>query len=114
MHSRLNRLRLLDYPLALTAGSHFLLCLNLPAESSAQSSRTATNHFGLEHLNPIVRLSNPRLSPEGKSIVVVVEHADPETNRWNGELVLVDTGKRGVTSMTISAVATRPAENIIC
>lgn len=48
-------------------------------------------HFGLEHLNQIVRLSDPRVSPDGKSIVVVVERSDPETNRWSGELVLVDT-----------------------
>jgi dipeptidyl aminopeptidase/acylaminoacyl peptidase len=89
MKSRLNRL--LACHLALAAGSHILLCLNLPAAESAQSSRTATNHFGLEHLNQIVRLSDPRISPDGKSIVVVVERSDPETNRWTGELVLVDT-----------------------
>jgi hypothetical protein len=70
--------------------------LNLAAaESSAAPSNrtataTATNHFGLEHLNQILRLSDPRISLDGKSIVVVVQRSDPETNRWNSELVLVD------------------------
>jgi dipeptidyl aminopeptidase/acylaminoacyl peptidase len=89
MKSRLRRL--LGRQLTLAAGSGILFCLNLSAAESAQSNRSGTNHFGLEHLNQIVRLSDPQISPDGKSIVVVVDRSDPETNRWTCELVLVET-----------------------
>jgi dipeptidyl aminopeptidase/acylaminoacyl peptidase len=46
--------------------------------------------FTLEHLNRMVRLSDPQIAPDGKSIALIVERADMETNRWVGELVLVD------------------------
>jgi Tol biopolymer transport system component len=50
----------------------------------------STNHFSLEHLNRIMRLSDPQLAPDGRSIVVVVQRAEAETNQWARQLVLVD------------------------
>ena len=37
-----------------------------------------------------MRLSSPQISPDGKSVALIVERAEPETNRWASELVLVD------------------------
>jgi len=50
----------------------------------------------LDDLGRVVRVSDPQISPDGKSIVVVVAHANYEENRYDGELVLVDiaTGAR--------------------
>lgn len=50
----------------------------------------STNHFSLEHVNRIVRLSDVQLAPDGRSIVVVVQRAEADTNQWARQLVLVD------------------------
>jgi len=50
----------------------------------------STNHFSLERLNRMVRLSDPQLAPDGRSIVVVVQRAEADTNQWARQLVLVD------------------------
>ena len=47
------------------------------------------------HLTPadhyrLVNISDPQISPDGKSVVVVVAHANRKDNRWDGDLVLVD------------------------
>lgn len=52
--------------------------------------------FELDDLARIVRLSSPRISPDGASVAVVVTRADVEKNKWISELELVDvaTGAR--------------------
>jgi len=54
--------------------------------------------LSLDDLAKIVRLSSPRISPDGASIAVVVTRADVEKNKWIPELDLVDvaTGARRV------------------
>ena len=46
--------------------------------------------FGLEQAGKIVRLNDPEISPDGKSIAVAVSRANFEENRWDAELVLID------------------------
>ncbi|MFN0123629.1 MAG: S9 family peptidase [Blastocatellia bacterium] len=63
---------------------------------SAQARR-----FDQDAAARIVRLSDPNIAPDGKSIVVVVARANDEDNRWENELLLVDvaTGvQRALTS----------------
>jgi dipeptidyl aminopeptidase/acylaminoacyl peptidase len=47
--------------------------------------------FSLDHLNRLVRLSDPQIAPDGKCIALAVARANLESNRWENELVLVDT-----------------------
>src|SRR2546422_11716014 len=51
----------------------------------AQSPR-----FDLEALRRVVSLRDPRLSPDGKAIVVVVSRPNYDKDRFDGELVLID------------------------
>lgn len=50
----------------------------------------------LDDLGRIVRVSDPQIAPDGKSIVIVVARANYDENRYDAELVLVDiaTGNR--------------------
>src|SRR5262249_59704754 len=52
--------------------------------------------FDLDAAAKLVRLSDPQITPDGKSIVTVVARANYEDNRWENELTLVDvaTGAR--------------------
>lgn len=63
---------------------------------AAQSKR-----IGLEDFSKIVGVSDPRISPDGKCIVIVVSRANLETDRNERELMLVDIqsgAKRALTS----------------
>ena len=50
----------------------------------------AAEQFGLDDIGRIVRLSDPRIAPDGRSIVVKVSRANFDENRYDEELVLVD------------------------
>ncbi|HSB36498.1 MAG TPA: hypothetical protein VLH41_06445, partial [Thermoanaerobaculia bacterium] len=64
----------------------------------AAADAPKAQRFSLDDLAKIVRLSSPRISPDGASIAVVVTRADVEKNKWIPELDLVDvaTGARRV------------------
>ena len=49
-----------------------------------------TNRFGLADLARMVRISDPQISPDGKSVVIVVSRPNYDKNRYDAELVLVD------------------------
>ena len=44
----------------------------------------------LEDLARIVRVSDPQIAPDGKSIVIVVARANYDENRYEAELVMID------------------------
>src|SRR5206468_9786111 len=44
----------------------------------------------LDDLGRIVRVSDPQIAPDGKSIVIVVSRANYDENRYDADLVLVD------------------------
>ena len=50
----------------------------------------AAERFGLDHMDKVVRLSDPQISPDGGSVVVIVSRANLEENRYDPELVLID------------------------
>ncbi len=54
----------------------------------------AAERFDLVQNGRIVRLSDPQISPDGRSAVVVVSRANYEENRYDAELVLVDVASR--------------------
>jgi dipeptidyl aminopeptidase/acylaminoacyl peptidase len=47
--------------------------------------------FALDDLDLLVKLQDPQLSPDGTSVALVVGRANLEENRYDRELVLVDT-----------------------
>lgn len=50
--------------------------------------------FGIEHTGKITRVADPQISPDGKSIALVVSHANYDDNRFDAELMLIDAGTR--------------------
>ena len=48
----------------------------------------------LEKMGQIVRLADPQLSPDSKSVVVMVSRANFDENRYDAQLVLIDTASR--------------------
>ena len=67
----------------------------------------------------IANVSDPQVSPDGKSIVAVVTRANAKENRWDGDLIVIDvaTGdphpftfdRRGVASPRWSPDGAQPA-----
>lgn len=47
--------------------------------------------FGIEHLGKLVRVADPQISPDGTRIVAVVSRPNFEDNRYDAELVLIET-----------------------
>ena len=39
----------------------------------------------------IANLNDPQISPDGKSVAVVITRANVKENRWDGDLVIIDT-----------------------
>lgn len=62
----------------------FVLAVELPAQGKLELTDYAK----------FVNISDPQLSPDGKSIVIVVSRPDYALNRYNAELVLVDIASR--------------------
>jgi dipeptidyl aminopeptidase/acylaminoacyl peptidase len=50
--------------------------------------------YALDDVAKLTRLSDPRLSPDGRSIVFVAERPNYDDNRWDAELILVDVASR--------------------
>jgi dipeptidyl aminopeptidase/acylaminoacyl peptidase len=51
--------------------------------------------FAIESVGKITRLNDPQISPDGKSIALVVSRTNFEENRYDPDLVLVDVATRG-------------------
>jgi Tol biopolymer transport system component len=54
----------------------------------------------LDDLGRIVRVSDPQIAPDGKSIVVVVSRANYEEDRYDADLVLVEISSGGQRVLT--------------
>ncbi|MBN1682662.1 S9 family peptidase [Candidatus Bathyarchaeota archaeon] len=57
---------------------------------NATSDSSGIERFTLEHIGKYVGLSNPRISPDGSSIVLSVSRVNYDENRFDMELVQVD------------------------
>jgi dipeptidyl aminopeptidase/acylaminoacyl peptidase len=70
--------------------------LRTVAVLSIASTLPAQRHrFDLDDFSRITRVADPQISPDGKSVLVVVSHANLDEDRYDPELTLVDvaTGK---------------------
>lgn len=72
-----------------------LCCVCFTPLATAQTKR-----FDLDASAKLVRLSDPNIAPDGKSIVIVVARANYEENRWENELVLVDVATGAQRALT--------------
>lgn len=54
----------------------------------------AAERFNLEHAARIASLSNPQITPDGRTVVVAVSRADLKQNRFTMELIRIDTATR--------------------
>src|SRR5437870_13544617 len=54
----------------------------------------------LDDLGRIVRVSDPQVAPDGKSIVIVVGRANYDENRYDADLVLVDVASGNQRTLT--------------
>ena len=61
--------------------------------------------FELDDLAKLVNISDPQISPDGKSIVILVSRPDYQKNRYNAELVLIDVATAKQRILTFDRVA---------
>lgn len=65
-------------------------CLIVLSIFSVVGLGQAQRRMQLDDLGRIVRVTDPQIAPDGKSIVIVVSRANYEENRYDADLVLVD------------------------
>lgn len=68
---------------------------------------SAQKKFELSDVSKLINLTDPQISPDGKSIVIVVSRPDYFLNRFNSELVIIETatGKQRVLTQDRSNVS---------
>jgi dipeptidyl aminopeptidase/acylaminoacyl peptidase len=71
-------------------------CLALAASSPAAPAAV----FTADDLTKIVRISDPQISPDGKTVAIVVSRANLKDDRWDAEIDLVDVASKEVRVMT--------------
>jgi dipeptidyl aminopeptidase/acylaminoacyl peptidase len=81
--------------LSLLGLASLLSVVALPRPVRAQSPAITLDDF-----TQLVRVSDPQISPDGRSIAVVVARANLEDNRYDTELVLVDVATKATRSLT--------------
>lgn len=69
---------------------HFTKILLTILLSFSAADSIAQKKFELEDVGKLTGISDPQISPNGNSIVIVLSHPDYSANRFNTELVLVD------------------------
>ena len=62
--------------------------------------QTQPRRFELDDLARVVRLADPQIAPDGKSIAVVVSRSNFDEDRWDSEIALVDAATGALRQMT--------------
>jgi len=62
--------------------------------------QSQTRVFGLDDLFQVVRINDPQISRDGRTIAVVIARPDLEVNRWDSEIALVDVGSGALRQVT--------------
>jgi dipeptidyl aminopeptidase/acylaminoacyl peptidase len=66
----------------------------------APGARADGRRFTLDDLARIARVTDPQVSPDGRSVAVVVARPDYDEDRWQPELVLVDVASGAQRALT--------------
>jgi dipeptidyl aminopeptidase/acylaminoacyl peptidase len=74
--------------------------MRLPTLLLAAAATLSAARFGIDSIGKIVRVTDPQISPDGRSITVVISRANYEENRYDGELTLVDVATRAQRVLT--------------
>ena len=74
--------------------------LTVAAVLLAASALAQPRRVTLDDLGRVVRVSDPQIAPDGKSIVVVMSRANYDENRYDAELVLVEVAGGKQRSLT--------------
>lgn len=76
----------------------FLSCLAIACVTAAAGFGQSQRRMQLDDLGRIVRVSDPQIAPDGKSVVIVVARANYDEDRYDANLMLVDiaTGNQRV------------------
>ena len=72
-----------------------VIAVLLAAAALAQPRR-----IELDDLGRIVRLSDPQIAPDGKSIVMVMSRANYDENRYDADLLIVDVASGSQRTLT--------------
>ena len=92
------RYRRLPSPLIIVT----LVVALLPLSGRGGSAPGAPHPFNVRDLLAMQRISDPQVSPDGKSIVFVLRTTDIEANKGRTDLWLVETNGSGLRQMTAS------------
>ncbi len=89
-------------PLGWLAAAAVAVCLahETGAAEPAKPAAGAVERLTIDRFNQLIQLSSPQISPDGKSIALIVRRAETEPNGWAGELVLVDVASGAHRSLT--------------
>ncbi|HEX3372936.1 MAG TPA: S9 family peptidase [Edaphobacter sp.] len=68
--------------------------------SFAASGFSQSRRFSAEDLTKIVRVTDPQISPDGKTISIVVGRANLKEDRWDSEIDFVDVATKALRVMT--------------
>jgi dipeptidyl aminopeptidase/acylaminoacyl peptidase len=66
----------------------------------AVSAALFAARFGIDQIGRIVRLADPQIAPDGRSIALVVSRTNYEEDRYDPELVLIDVATHNQRSLT--------------
>src|SRR5262249_32309090 len=72
------------------------------ARVPALTAATGNPRVEIADLHRIVKVSDPQISPDGKSVVCVVARANIKDDEWESELVLVATGPGDASSRPLT------------
>lgn len=70
------------------------LAFGVAAAMIALSVPAGARPFSADDLPRLVRIGDPQLSPDGKSVLSIIGRANLKDNRWEGELTLIDVGTK--------------------
>jgi dipeptidyl aminopeptidase/acylaminoacyl peptidase len=60
----------------------------------ATTSLAQERRLSADDLPKLVRIGDPQLSPDGKSVLSIIARANLKDNRWDGELTLIDVATK--------------------
>jgi dipeptidyl aminopeptidase/acylaminoacyl peptidase len=66
----------------------------------AAAATLSAARFGIDSIGKIVRLNDPQIAPDGRSVALVVSRANYEENRYDPELTLIDIATRSQRILT--------------
>src|SRR6266852_3852187 len=78
----------------------FHACLVLIAVLAVVGLAQQPRRMQLDDLGRIVRVSDPQIAPDGKSIVIVAARANYDENRYDADLVLVEVASGNQRTLT--------------